>query len=102
MVDLTEAKPDWLARMRGTQAGRKEWIRDAEARGEVADSIAVRQALLARVAVGEITLKDAQAELERIKRGAAKAGKITREQAFDMYTGARQVIVQPTEGDERR
>lgn len=56
--------------------------RDAEAAGEVADSMAVRLALMERVHSGEISLETAQAELARIKRGAKASGKITRNQAF--------------------
>ena len=54
----------------------------AEADGEVADSMEIRKALMARVGSGEITLEAAQAELKRIKRGAKAAGKITRAQAY--------------------
>lgn len=54
----------------------------AEAAGEVADSMEVRRALLAMVDKGEITLQQAQAELKKIKAGAKKAGKVTRNQAF--------------------
>jgi len=54
----------------------------AEAEGKVADSLEVRMALMARVNAGEITLADAQAELKRIKRGAKKAGQITRAAAY--------------------
>ncbi len=53
-------------------------IRNAEANGEVADSLEVREALMARVHRGEITLEGAQAELKRIKRNASKTGKTTR------------------------
>lgn len=56
---------------------------DAEARGTVADSMAVRMALMERVHTREMTLEQAQAELKRIQRGAAAAGKITRAQAFN-------------------
>lgn len=54
----------------------------AEERGEVADSMAVRLALIERMHAGELTLEQVQAELARIKRGAKKAGKITRAQAY--------------------
>lgn len=56
--------------------------RDAEAAGQVADSMAVRLALITRMHAGELTLDEMKAELSRIKRGAKKAGKITRDQAF--------------------
>lgn len=55
---------------------------DAETRGQVADSMEVRHALMSRVESGEITLAQAQAELKKIKSGAKKAGQITRAQAF--------------------
>jgi hypothetical protein len=54
----------------------------AEDAGQVADSLQVRMAILARVKAGEITLEQAQDELKRIKRGAKKAGKVTRAQAY--------------------
>lgn len=55
----------------------------AEAAGEVADSMDVRMALMARVKSGEITLADAQAELRAIQRKAKAQGKVTRAQAFN-------------------
>lgn len=54
----------------------------AEDAGLVADSLDVRMAILARVKAGEITLEQGQDELKRIKRGAKKAGKVTRAQAY--------------------
>lgn len=57
-------------------------VRRAEANGEVADSLDVRKELLARVERGEITLDQCQAELRSIRRGAKRAGKITRGQAW--------------------
>lgn len=57
-------------------------VKASEAAGEVADSKAVRLALMARVHSGEITLAQAQAELKTIQRNAAKNGQVTREQAF--------------------
>lgn len=57
-------------------------MKEAEAAGQVADSGAVRLALMEHVRSGEITLQAAQAELARIKRGAKAAGKVTRSQAF--------------------
>jgi hypothetical protein len=56
--------------------------REAEAAGKVADSMDVRLALIAKMHAGEMTLDEVQAELNRIKRGAKKAGKITRSQAY--------------------
>ncbi len=60
----------------------KDALQQAEASGQVADSMDVRKALMSRVSSGEITLEQAQAELENIKRGAKKAGRVTRNQAF--------------------
>lgn len=62
---------------------KREAVKTAEAAGSVADSMAVRLALMARVHSGEITLADAQAELKRIQRGAKASGKVTRAQAFN-------------------
>ena len=53
-------------------------MHEAEAKGQVADSMEVRKALMARVESGEITLVEAQAELAKIKHGAKAAGKVTR------------------------
>lgn len=53
-----------------------------EAAGNVADSMDVRLAIVERISSGAITLEQGQAELKRIKAGAAKAGKITRAQAY--------------------
>lgn len=61
---------------------RREAQKAAEAAGQVADSMDVRLALMARVHAGEITLEAAQSELKRIKRGAKAAGQITRAQAY--------------------
>lgn len=56
--------------------------REAEARGQVADSMDVRRALMTRVHAGEISLRDAQAELSRIQRGARDRGQWTRSEFF--------------------
>lgn len=61
---------------------KKEALKEAEKSGLVADSMEVRLALMTRVHNGEITLAQAQAELKKIKSGAKKSGKLTREQAF--------------------
>jgi hypothetical protein len=58
-------------------------VKESEAAGQVADSIDVRMALMARVRSGEITLADAQAQLKKIQASAKKAGLLTREQAFN-------------------
>lgn len=68
---------DWLVSRRKFDAQRA-----AEASGQVADSMEVRKAIMARFDAGEITLQQAQVEISRIKRGAKKAGKITRAQAY--------------------
>lgn len=57
-------------------------LKEAEASGKVADSMAVRLALMEAVHKGTITLEAAQAELKRIQNSAATYGKVTREQAF--------------------
>jgi len=57
-------------------------LKRAETSGQVADSMEVRKVLMERVHTGEITLEQAQAELSKIKRGAKKAGMVTRSQAF--------------------
>lgn len=61
---------------------RRDHQRAMEAEGKVADSMDVRRALIAKMDAGEMTLEQVQAELARIKRGAHKSGKITRNQAF--------------------
>lgn len=62
---------------------KKDELKRADEAGEVADSMAVRLAIMDRVHKGEITLQQAQAELKKIKSGAKAAGKVTREQAFN-------------------
>lgn len=57
-------------------------IRELEAAGKVADSMAVRKALIERVETGELTVPEMQAELKRIQRTAAANGQITRKQAY--------------------
>jgi hypothetical protein len=61
---------------------KRQFVKDAEANGEVADSKEVRLALMRKVHAGEITLEQAQAELKRIKSGAKASGKMTRAQAY--------------------
>lgn len=61
---------------------RKRAVAEAENNGEVADSMSVRLALMARVHSGEITLAQAQDELKRIQRGVRNKGQITRSQAW--------------------
>jgi hypothetical protein len=57
-------------------------LKKADELGQVADSRAVRLALMSQVSAGEITLVEAQARLKKIKSGAQKAGLLTRTQAF--------------------
>lgn len=61
---------------------RKRRLHEAEAAGLVADDSATRIALVERVHAGEITLEEAQAELQRIKRNAKANGKTTRARAY--------------------
>jgi DNA-binding protein H-NS len=49
----------------------------ADARGEIADGMAYRSAVVARVRAGEITLEQAQAELRRVQRKAKREGRPT-------------------------
>lgn len=65
-----------------TAERKKTALKTAEASGEVADSLAVRRALIERMNKGELTLTEVQAELARIKRGAKAAGMTTRARAF--------------------
>lgn len=48
----------------------------------VADSLDVRIALIERMNKGELTLKDVQQQLKKIKANAKKNGQITRTQAY--------------------
>ena len=57
--------------------------RQAEADGQVADSMEVRKALMARYHSGEITLVEAHAQLKKIQAGAKRSGLITRSQAYN-------------------
>lgn len=73
----TESRTRFEASIEKTQA-----MKEAEQAGQVADSMDVRLALMARVKSGEITLAQAQAELKKIQRNAKALGQITRQQAF--------------------
>ena len=64
------------------QIARRDEHKRAEAAGEVADSMEVRMALMARVHSGEITLEQAQAELAKIKRNAKRNGLKTRDSFY--------------------
>ncbi|HCB1003287.1 TPA: hypothetical protein MYN13_002353 [Klebsiella variicola subsp. variicola] len=57
-------------------------VKDCESRGLVADSMDVRLKIMERVHCGEITLKQAQDELQKIKRNAKRNGLKTRNQAW--------------------
>jgi hypothetical protein len=57
-------------------------VREAEAAGEVADSIDVRKELVRRMHAGEITLEQGQAELARLKKGAKAKGLQTRSSVY--------------------
>ena len=61
---------------------KKQAMNEADAAGQVADSMAIRMALMARVHSGEISLEQAQSELAKIKRSAKKNGQLTRAQAY--------------------
>jgi len=62
---------------------KRQAVNKAEAAGEIADSMEVRAALVAKLDSGEMTLDEVQAELKKIKRNAKKSGKITRSQAWN-------------------
>lgn len=62
---------------------KRQAVDTADAADEVADSMAVRTKLIAQMNSGEKTLAQIQAELAAIKRGARKAGKLTRSQVFN-------------------
>lgn len=55
---------------------------EVEKDGEVADSMEVRLGIVRRMKAGEIPLAEGQAELAAIKRGAKRAGKVTRAEAY--------------------
>lgn len=54
----------------------------AEEQGVVADSTEFRQALVAKLQCGEMTLNQVQEELRKVKREAKKNGKKTRAQIW--------------------
>ena len=68
---------DWAERNK-----RADWVRDAESKGLVADSMAARISIVERMNRGEITLEQAQKEIALLKRNAKKNGQVTRNQAF--------------------
>ena len=61
---------------------KNKFVKSAEESGQVADSMTVRLALIARMKAGELTLDQVQAELKRIQRSAGSAGKMTRAKAW--------------------
>jgi len=61
---------------------RRHALANAEEAGLVADSTAVRDALVGKLERGEMTLDEVKAELERIKRTAKSKGMMTRAQAY--------------------
>jgi hypothetical protein len=69
-----------LDRMSEQQERRERARRErdaADARGEIADGMDYRGALVARVQAGKITLAEAQAELRRVQRKAKREGRPT-------------------------
>jgi hypothetical protein len=58
-------------------------VKQCEAKGIVADSMEVRIAIMKRFQDGEITLEQAQKEINDIKRNAKKNGLITRSMAYN-------------------
>lgn len=54
----------------------------AEEQGAVADSTEFRQALVAKLQSGEMTLNQVQEELRKVKRDAKRNGKKTRAQIW--------------------
>lgn len=65
-----------------THLRKMDGVRAMDGAGQVADSMEVRKALLARMHAGELTLDQVKSELAKIKREANKSGKITRSQAY--------------------
>jgi uncharacterized membrane protein YjjP (DUF1212 family) len=61
---------------------KREAVNKAEQSGVVADSLAVRMALMNRVESGEITLQEAQSQLKNIKKNAKKNGMATRQSVW--------------------
>jgi hypothetical protein len=65
-----------------THKRKMDAVNEADSEGHIADSMNVRRDIVRRMHAGEITLAEGQAELAAIKRGAKKAGKITRAEAY--------------------
>lgn len=62
---------------------KRNFVNEADKSGQIADSMEVRKALLARVHSGEISLEDAQRQLRQIQSGAKAKGLMTRAQAYN-------------------
>ncbi|WP_139671760.1 hypothetical protein [Pseudomonas sp. F16(2018)] len=69
---------DWYDRRLDKRAA----LQIAEKEGGVADSTEFRQALVAKLQSGEMTLDQVQEELRKVKREAKKNGKKTRAQIW--------------------
>lgn len=69
---------DWYDR----RLDKRVALQIAEEQGLVADSTEFRQALVAKLESGEMTIDQAQEELRKVKREAKKNGKKTREQIW--------------------
>lgn len=57
-------------------------VRKAEREGKIADSLPVRKAILDKVFAGQLTLEEAQQEMNRLKSTAKKKGLLTTEQVW--------------------
>jgi hypothetical protein len=62
---------------------KRQFVKHADTAGQIADSMDVRLALMARVHSGEITLEEAQKQLKKIQGGAKAKGLMTRAQAYN-------------------
>ncbi|MDI3371678.1 hypothetical protein QVM55_12790 [Pseudomonas monteilii] len=71
-------KRDWYDR----RLDKRVALQIAEEHGVVADSTEFRQALVAKLQSGEMTLDQVQEELRKVKREAKKNGKKTRAQIW--------------------
>lgn len=69
---------DWYDR----RVDKRVALQIAEEQGIVADSTELRQALVAKLQSGEMTLQQVQDELRKVKREAKKNGKKTRSQIW--------------------
>lgn len=65
-----------------TRLRKRRALDKADTNGEIADSMEVRSKIMDRVKNGEITLKQGQDELAKIKRGAKRNGQLTRSQKW--------------------